>query len=336
MVRPRHALLVLAAIGALSLLLVMQHVRPRDRSRTVVPKPGLAVDADPQHARPRDPGTVAIRALPAFVDTGADPEVLPGPAMAVAGRVTLNGRALPGARVLARAIGAPVSEVLETATTGLDGLFAMRIARRRSFLLIAQHSRVALRPVLVYGPYIGDPPSVHIEVHHPVDLRGRVVDEDGDPMTGVSVACHLPLQPGTSDVAWERTSGYTLTTRTDPSGEYSFTNMPIGLVEIEALGLRDDVSLPTELPVDIVVGGIATLAGSVLSADDTPVAHTQVVVYFHTLPDGRIGSATAVTDGNGTFSLDCAAPSVIDEASIDGRGSVKARSLSLAANARSN
>lgn len=224
--------------------------------------------------------------------------------ISVRGRVydAIDGTPIADAIVTLSTIG---SETLDEVASGERGEFALRGSAAASELS-ASAPGYALHSVQLRGRDPGE--EIEFALDPAVHVRGRVVDERGEPIAGAEVWI-TDEEPG----RWDVTSGVSTT---DARGDFEVPDAPMGRLVAHARhashapgeaevgnvgpgGRRDGVEIV------LAMGGI--VAGRVREASGAPAAGAQVVLLW-TSEDARSTESIAQTSVDGTFRFDAIAP----------------------------
>jgi hypothetical protein len=126
-------------------------------------------------------------------------------------------------------------------------------------------------------------------------VSGIVLDADGNPVAGATVGGGMSL------------------TITDENGRFVMTDVPVGARKIKAVsqGIGSDGSVTVNLMAEgdevgatIVLGGVGSVTGTIYETDGiTPVSNLEVYL-FYKADKLIVVAGTAVTDGNGHYSMD--------------------------------
>ena len=162
-----------------------------------------------------------------------------------------------------------------TATTALDGGFRIEnilpgryrlFAERTGFLDVDKHHGRSEGRVLTLGAG-QDVKDLQIRLQAAAVLRGRVTDEDGDPLAGAEVAA-LRLTFVSGHRHWEQVGSE----RTNDLGEYRIPNLPAGNVFVS-------VNPPPDFRSLIESGGAAGEARNAGAAEKAPATAYQTTFY---------------------------------------------------------
>jgi len=203
----------------------------------------------------------------------------PVPRAAIEGIVTKDPGGEPVKKALIELIAENQAEGGDyTAVTGADGTFRVEgilpgryrlFAERTGFLEVDKHhSRSAGRVLtLTAGQELTD---LQIRLQAAAVVRGRVTDEDGDPMSNAEVAVMgQTFAPGRS--RWEQVGSE----RTNDLGEYRIAGLPAGNYYVSATPPPDFKSL-------IAAAGAAVAEPGNANADapDKPAATSYLTTYY--------------------------------------------------------
>lgn len=211
----------------------------------------------------------------------------------VSGRVTEpDGRPVAGARVVYRSMASNLQDgdwAHDTVETDTDGQFRFPALPRGTYRLAARSSGFATgfsEPVSLDG--VNRAESVDIELRPGAVITGQVVDADGKPAPFASV----------SVAAFEAQSPSIWTLITDPSGQFTVTDLPRSTVELVAyneiatsayqtIDLRD----PTQATgVSIALSQQGFIAGVVVDADGRALEGMAVRAYPQSSTPPKRGS----------------------------------------------
>jgi carboxypeptidase family protein len=195
---------------------------------------------------------------------------------AVEGIVTKDPTGEPVKKVLVELIAENQSQGGDyTAVTGPDGAFRIEnilpgryrlFAEHTGFLDIDKHHGRSEGHVLTLaaGQEVKD---LRIRLQAAAVVRGRVTDEDGDPMPGAEVT--VLLQTFVSGRKhWEQAGAE----RTNDLGEYRIANLPAGNIYVS-------VNPPPDFKSLIEAGGAAAGARNAVAAPDKPATSYQTTYY---------------------------------------------------------
>ncbi len=234
------------------------------------------------------------------------------PGVRLAGRVVGgNGRGVPGAEIfpldrppVAHQNERAVRGLKPAATTALDGVFALEdLAGGTPVHLLVRAPGYLTAVVRAVRPPTAAPLKIRLESEEV--LRGRVVDEAGEPVAGARLDLrwqdHLEEEP-------ERRIGTPLLrmTRSEADGRFELREIPEGSVSLGAAapGFVALAGMEIELPrpadageLRLVLDRGAVVQGRVTSAEGEPVAAVRVAVE----------GAAATTDDDGFYWLEGAA-----------------------------
>ncbi len=202
-------------------------------------------------------------------------------ARALVGRVVAraDGRAIAGAVVTSEVTGV-LGDETATTTTDAQGAFRVAVPGESATLRIAAPGYA---PVERFG--VVPQRELLVRLSPAPRLVGRVVNEQGAPVAGVTVRTRAG-GGATARVVGETTS--------DADGRFALEGLPIGVVRVEARGrgwvpfLPPSVSVPPDrdrtvplepgrtTDVTLVVARGVDVRGRVLDADGTPVADAPV------------------------------------------------------------
>ncbi len=274
---------------------------PSERLDLVARKPGWA---------PLTVRGVTVPAGSGDVDLGILQLV---PAASIEGLVTdLNGKPISDVGIwrtgegqdLIGATRTPLPDREPDAKSAVDGRFRLDdlTAGRTVDLRIY---RPGFLPVTLPGvearlPKESATPPLVVVLKPASEIRGRVLDEHGDPLPAARVVLREP-PPSSSTVGVQARRGdREKTTVTDARGRFAFAGVAPGPSEVEASHpeFRRSPPQPLEVPAAATVDGLtvvlvsgAEVEGRVTATDGEPVAGVRI----------RVGEASAVSDADGGF-----------------------------------
>ena len=236
----------------------------------------------------------------------------PDPSATIEGTVTRDPDGQPVKKALIELIGENQAEAGDyTAVTGADGLFRIEniipgryhLFAERSGLLDTDKQRGRSEGRILTLTAGQDVKDIHVRLLAAAVIRGRVTDEDGDPLPNAEVtALRQTFVAGHKH--WEQAGAE----RTNDLGEYRIANLPAGNIYVS-------VNPPPDFKALIESGGAAASNGN---APEKALPPTYQTTYYPGTTDRGQASAIAMHPGDdfpADFSL-TPSPSVMIRGSV--------------------
>ncbi|MEE8526141.1 MAG: carboxypeptidase regulatory-like domain-containing protein, partial [Thermoanaerobaculia bacterium] len=160
----------------------------------------------------------------------------------------------------------------------------------------------------ILGVELPHPDPIQVTLEPGSSIRGRVVDENDEPIAGARVTVRAQ-DPPAGTVAVRHEAKESKSTRTDAGGEFLIAGVVAGKVAVEASasGFQPSSALAVELPeggtvddLELVLAHAAVIEGRVTNFRDEPVAEARVL----------LARSSARSDAEGWYRLDQAPPGV--------------------------
>jgi protocatechuate 3,4-dioxygenase beta subunit len=209
-----------------------------------------------------------------------------------------DGKAVEGAIVLYRSLGAPGRELAATTKSDAEGRFRADLKRVGPVYLRVMAKGLAARTFEKVQP--GTPLAVTLDLGQ--SIEGHVRDAAGQPLAQVRVAASPALAIAVS--GWEADQ-QSIAARTDDRGHFRIDGLGPGLYSLAAtargFGSARKANVRPGATVNLIARQGGWLAGKVSDAKGRPVAG--VLVRAEMEPQFWTGSAVETTDSEGRFEI---------------------------------
>jgi protocatechuate 3,4-dioxygenase beta subunit len=218
----------------------------------------------------------------------------------LSGRITdERGAPIPGAEVIVRDNGdGPFVQTFETTKTDAQGLYRLGPFTPGLYIVSADAPGHAERELRSH-PISSRSETLDLQLRSAVLVRGVVVDEDGQPVAGVSLFLLDPAaqgRPRSLDHA-ETLAGGTFSLDAPHPGEYR-----VKLSHMDFLEAEEAMTAPAQ-DVRLVLRAGASIAVEVVDATGQPVSGSHVELIPSAPEGGRYRGRTGFTDEEGRMTL---------------------------------
>ncbi len=262
------------------------------------------------------PGKALVKreSLPGYIETGnlelsanvIEGELLSNIDFTFKKGVTITGKVFSpeGSPVGGVFISNRDSEWTDMVISKHDGTISITGLKEGNILSVnAEHKEKKLRGNAECEVSPGNELIIKMERYETTSVEGRVIDEQGIPMTGVMVLLHNKVYSG----AWMGTSS--VRTITDGSGKYRITDLIIGdkySIGVKAKGYSDTVKPLPKLKAEmspladvVMIKADKWIEGTIIDSEGVPVSGAEIWSI-----DSPTGSKKSITDSKGHYRID--------------------------------